>query len=131
MITKLIFTLAIVGLGYLYWLHSRKKQLAPKVEQPVVTANSRDAAKAGNPLRFFSYILIVFMILATGSFLYLEWRDQHRVVEVAVINTHTGNKVVYRARRGDVEGRVFETVDGRVVRLADIERLELGSADKD
>ena len=130
MITKLVFTLVIVGLGYLYWLRSQRKQMAPKVERSTVATNRSPAIKTGGNLRFASYALIAFMVLASGIFIYLEWRDQYRVVEVTVINTHTGDRGAYRARRGDIDGRVFETIDGRVVRLADIERLELGSADK-
>ncbi|MCF6282956.1 MAG: hypothetical protein L3J28_12260 [Candidatus Polarisedimenticolaceae bacterium] len=128
MFTKLIFTLSIVGLGYLYWLRSHKRPMAPKVDCSAV--DRAGEVKANSNIRLASYLLILFMVLATGSFLYLEWRDQYRVVEVSVINTNTGDRVAYRARRGDVDGRVFETIDGVVVRLADIERLELGSADK-
>ena len=131
MIIKIIFTLAIVGLGYLYWLHSRNKQLLPKVERSITAPNTADITKTGNNFRVVSYIFILFMVVATGIFVYMEWRDHYRVVEVTVINTHTGNSVAYRARRGDVDGRVFETLDGRVVRLADIERLELGSVDRE
>lgn len=128
MFTKLIFTLAIVGLGYLYWLRSHKRPMEPKIDCSAVDRTGE--VKANSNIRFASYLLILFMVLATGSFLYLEWRDQYRVVEVSVINTNTGDRVAYRARRGDVDGRVFETLDGVVVRLADVERLELGSADK-
>ena len=127
MFTKLIFTLSIVGLGYLYWLRSRKRPMVPKVEY--LAAKSEQEVNANSRMRLASYLFILFMVLAAGSFLYLEWRDQYRVVEITVINTNTGDEVAYRARRGDVDGRVFETLDGRVVRLADIERLELGSAE--
>ena len=127
MITKILFTLAIVGLGYLYFLRSRRQQLIrsaqPKAAASVSQAN--DEPKSGS-LRLAAYGLIVFMILASGVFLYLEWRDQYRIVDLRVINTHTGESVSYQARRGDVDDRVFETLDGRVVRLADIERLEMG-----
>ena len=127
MITKILFTLAIVGLGYLYYLRSRRQQLI-KTAQPKAPADMASPAadaKTGN-LRLAAYGLIVFMILASGVFLYLEWRDQYRIVDLRVINTHTGESVSYQARRGDVDDRVFETLDGRVVRLADIERLEMG-----
>jgi hypothetical protein len=130
MLTKLIFTMAIVGLGYLYWLRSRKQSLMPKAESVSIGVSNRQEAKANSTLRLASYVLILFMVLATGGFLYLEWRDQYRVVEVVVVNSNTGDRVSYRARRGDVDGRVFETLDGLVIRLADVERLELGSADK-
>jgi len=128
MLTKLIFTLAIVGLGYLYWLRSRKETMLPKAEPAAAIKSNNQADRANSTFRIASYFFIFFMILASGSFLYLEWRDQYRVVEVVVINSYTGESVSYRARRGDIDGRVFETIDGRVVRLADVERLELDTA---
>jgi hypothetical protein len=131
MLTKLVFTMAIVGLGYLYWLRSRRNPSIPKDEPAFISrSDSQQGAKSTSTLRLASYALILFMVVATVGFLYFEWRDQYRVVEVVVINSHTGDKVAYRARRGDIDGRVFETLDGLVVRLADVERLELGSADK-
>jgi hypothetical protein len=42
-----------------------------------------------------------------------------------VINIDSGQSATYRAYRGDVEGRRFETLDGRIVTLADAERMEL------
>ena len=131
MLTKLVFTMAIVGLGYLYWLRSSKNPSIPKDKPASLSkSDSRQGAKATSTLRLASYALIFFMVMATCGFLYLEWRDQYRVVDVVVINSHTGDRVTYRARRGDIDGRVFETLDGLVVRLADVERLELGSTDK-
>ena len=35
--------------------------------------------------------------------------------EALVINSQTGHSVDYQARRQDIEGRSFETVDGRLV----------------
>jgi len=48
------------------------------------------------------------------------------VVSVRVINANTGSSVSYQARRGDVKDRSLETVDGRRVVLAAVERLEFG-----
>jgi len=66
------------------------------------------------------------MLLATGMFLYAEWREAYQVVTVRVINSHTGVARSYRARLKDVQGRSFATLDGRMVTLADVESMELG-----
>ena len=42
-----------------------------------------------------------------------------------VINANTGEGVTYQARREDVAGRSFRTLDGRRITLADVERMEL------
>ena len=60
--------------------------------------------------------------------LFFDWREDYRVVELRVVNTNTGRAQEYRAHKGDVENRRFVTVDGRVVTLADVERLEMGAA---
>jgi hypothetical protein len=68
------------------------------------------------------------MLVATAVFLYTEWREAYQVVDVRVINSHTGAAQTYRAHLKDVQGRSFETLDGRIVTLADVERMELGGS---
>jgi len=71
------------------------------------------------------YLFIGLMLLATAVMLYFDLEKNYRVVTVRVINSDNGQVVEYRARRGDIDGRTFETLDGRVVTLADVERMEL------
>jgi hypothetical protein len=47
------------------------------------------------------------------------------VVSIQVINATTGQVTTYRARRDEIEGRQFETLDGRRVTLAAVERMVL------
>ena len=69
--------------------------------------------------------------MISSVILFFEWREGYRIVDLRVINTNTGSSQSYRAHRGDVEDRRVVTVDGRVVTLADIERLEMGAPDAD
>ena len=46
-------------------------------------------------------------------------------MQVQVVNAATGAIVLYEARRRDIEGRVVRTLDGREIRLADVERMIL------
>ena len=68
------------------------------------------------------------MILGSGLFLYTQWQDRYRVVTVAVVDTQTGARIEYQARRTDVAERHFVTLDGVEVSVADTERIELRSA---
>jgi len=69
--------------------------------------------------------VVVLMILGTGLFLFQQWRDANEIVEVRVIDTGSGRSVTYEVYQGDVEGRSFRTTDGRVVTLAEVERMEM------
>lgn len=126
MITKLLFTLGVIGVIWLMIRHrSRSEPVSLHRDAPhLITQNT--AQQRQNPARLAAYALIVCMILASGVILYLQWRDEYRIVTVRVINTQTDKAVNYQARRGDVDARQFQTLDGRIVNVADIERIEIG-----
>ena len=75
--------------------------------------------------RVSAYAVVATMVVASALFAYREWDEAHRVVNIRVINVRTGEAVTYQAHRGDVEGRRFLTLDGRMVTLAEVERMEL------
>ena len=117
MFTKLLFTAGLIGLVYL-GIRTRLRPTPP--------ARSRAAAPSRLP-RLAAWALIGLMLLISSVILFFEWREDYRIVELRVINTNTGNSQSYRAHKGDVEDRRFVTVDGLVVTLADVERLEMGA----
>jgi len=123
MISKLFFTILLV-LGLVYYVRSRSSARPPErpYRQPVSTPPARQ-----EPLipRRILYLFIALMLLATSVILYFDWEKNYRVVTVRVINSDTGQVSEYTARRGDIDGRTFETLDGRLVTLADVERMEL------
>ncbi len=126
MITKILFTLGVIGIAWLVIRQRSRRAEVAATEQPKRLAAQQH--KVSNPTpRLAAYGLIVFMILASGVFLYLQWRDEYRVVTVRVINSQTGDTVSYEARRGDVEAREFVTLDGRTVNVAAVERIETGA----
>ncbi len=76
-------------------------------------------------VRALAYGLLVAMVSGSLLLLYSGWEEGREVVSVQVINTNTGAVVTYQARRSDIEGRQFTTLDGRRVMLAEVERLVL------
>ncbi len=128
MIIKILFTAAVIALVYLV---ARNRDAAGRR----ATVAGRPARLAKPELadtrvpRYLSYGLLGIMLAGSSVFIFLEWRDQYRVVSVRVVNTNTGQSVDYRARRGDVADRSFETLDGRRVVLAAVERLEVGASE--
>ena len=65
------------------------------------------------------------MIAGTALYLFQGWVTAREAITVRVINANTGEGVAYQARREDVAGRSFRTLDGRRITLADVERMEL------
>ncbi|MEN8179499.1 MAG: antitermination protein NusG, partial [Pseudomonadota bacterium] len=125
MITKLLLTLSVIGIAWLVIRNRSRSSQISSAEQTTRLAAPATRQTNRTP-RLAAYGLIVFMILASSFFLFLQWRDEYRIVSVQVINTQTGETVMYEARRGDVDGRRFQTLDGRVVTVAEIERIEMG-----
>ena len=126
MITKLLLTLGVIAIAWLV-LRNRVRQSEELNTRQQTASLSPPVSKVSHKTpRLAAYGLVLFMLGASGIFLYLQWRDEYRIVTVQVINTQTGQTVSYAARRGDVGERRFETLDGRVVQVADIERIEMG-----
>ena len=76
--------------------------------------------------RVAAWSLVVLMVVGSAVLLYSQWREGYQVVNVRIVNSNTGVARSYQARLKDIEGRSFQTLDGRVVTLADVERMELG-----
>ena len=119
MLGKILFTLAVVALAYLA-IRSRSGTVVEKnAVRPAVPT------KPALSPRVFAYVFLA-VALATGSTLFLlEWYDDRQVITIRVINSRTGEAVVYEAQKGKVHGRRFETLDGRVVTVADVDRVEM------
>jgi hypothetical protein len=76
---------------------------------------------------------IALAAMAVGSALYVleGWLDGQTRVRIQVVNANTGRITAYEARRGTIEGRRFTTLDGREIRLADVERMIIRELDSD
>jgi hypothetical protein len=121
MISKILLTLFVILVAWLVIRHRQQRMQAIAQQPTPVLAEP----KRSNHWKWAGYILAIVMILGSGLFLYLQWQDQYRVVTVQVIDSLSGNRTEYRARRMDVRERGFMTLDGREVTVADTERIEL------
>ncbi len=128
MITKILFTAAVIAVVFLFASgKTRGRQMPAQPAQRKLPEQPGAAPPDTQNLpRYLAYAILGIMLLGSGGFIFLEWQDQYRVVSVRVINTNTGRSETFQARRGDVEDRAFETLDGRRVVLSQVERLELG-----
>ena len=73
--------------------------------------------------RTAALVLATIAFIATSVHLVQAWRWSHQEILVQVVNANTGAITSYLSHRGDVDGRRFVTLDGREIRLADVERM--------
>ncbi|QGU32918.1 hypothetical protein [Thermochromatium tepidum] len=74
-------------------------------------------------MRLAASLLIAIMTVGSALYLTNRWLEDQEVVQVQVINANTGRITLYESKRGLIEGRQFQTLDGRTIRLADVERM--------
>ena len=116
MLLKILLT-AVVILGAMLMLRKRAQQpVAPRASQPKPPASRLP--------HYAAYGLVSIMLAGALYFVYLEWEESYQVVTVRVIDTRSGNAVYYEAYKGDVAARSLLTLDGKMVSLAEVERME-------
>ena len=122
MITKILLTIAVI-MGLVIYLRRRGAQAQTGASK---TAHRRQV----DPIipRSVLYLFIVLMLLSSSVIFYYNWQKSYRIITVRVINTQSGHTDEYQVRRGEVDGRKFETINGKVVILADVERMEIDVA---
>ena len=126
MLTKILFTALVIAVVVAVARY-RARRMNDRQRPVVINPHAATPSSVGTviPYRLLGYSLLAVMIAGTTLYFYLDWEENRRVVSVRVINIDSGQSTTYRAYRGDVDGRRFETLDGRVVTLADAERMEL------
>ncbi|MDZ7751286.1 MAG: hypothetical protein U5S82_06400 [Gammaproteobacteria bacterium] len=117
MLLKLFYTVLIIG-GILLVVRSRMAlRGAPR--------QSRDEAPRGVNPRWVAYGITAVIVITSVGITAHQWLSNEDMVAVRVVNANTGQTTVYTAYAHEVEERSFRTADGTLVRLADMERMEV------
>lgn len=118
MISKLLLTLIVLLGGYAFIrmqiikARAERGLLPPPLPWP-----------APQKVRMIAMTLAGLMFLGLALHWLELWRQAQEVVTVQVVNANTGVVMGYQARHGDIEGRRIRTLDGKEIRLADVERM--------
>ncbi len=120
MFIKIALTLAVIISAFLYIQKQRSSTVAPKRPQSQQQPQNRVITQ-------IAIIIVASMALSSVALIYYEYSKNQRIVNVHIINTHTGKKSSYKARRGEISGRSFISINGKTVFLAETERMELES----
>ncbi|MDH3690537.1 MAG: antitermination protein NusG [Gammaproteobacteria bacterium] len=123
MITKILFTAAVIA-GVIAFYRVRSQHRTKPVEESSPETSSPATRGKLDPAHLTAYGIVAVLLSIGAVLYYLDWAEDHRVVSIRVINTQTGETVIYQAYQSKIQGRSFETIDGRAVSLADVERVE-------
>lgn len=114
MLTKILFTAAVIALVYVFYRHRGRPSTGKKPPPRKI-----------NPMgRVYAYGFIGLLALVSiGVFLY-QYRVAHTVVTIRVIDGNSENVTIYRAYKKSIKGNRFQSLDGRSVVLGEAERVE-------
>ncbi len=119
MLTKILFTMAVIGL-VIAVVRFRSRPARAPAPQPLKKVQKRW-------IKVLATSVIVLMLAGTTVIIYLNWRDSHQILQVQVIDSRSGRVSDYQVYRGQLQERRFVTLDGRQVQLAETERLEVAA----
>jgi hypothetical protein len=125
MLTKILITAFVIALVATVSRWRTRRAHIPVV--PLATVRAAQPPPAW--LRPAAYAFGAIIVLGSATWYYTSWHDNQRVVIIRVINTGSGAVATYRAHKGSIDGRRFETTDGFTVRVADAERIEVQRLD--
>lgn len=124
MFGKILLTTAVILGAYLV---IRARMQRGREVASLASVPARDHVVPPGTLKLVAYGLVVVMVAGSLLWLYLDYEAGREVVTVRIINANTGDATTYIARRADVKGRRFTTLDGRPITLSDVDRMELGA----
>ena len=120
MLTKILLTIGVI-IGCLWMVSSRREKTEPKLK----VIASPEAEQRQKLLRRGAWSFMALMVIAAIIMIAIELSNQNAVVTVHVINTQSGARISYQARREDIQNNSFTTVGGRKVFTAGVERIEI------
>ena len=115
MLTKILFTLLVVCVVYVVY-RARGPKSAPRA--------TNEKTHTTSP-HLIAYSFVGLLVAISGLIFYLNWRDDHQIVDIRVTNGATGQSTTYQAYKTAIEGRSFQTLDGRLVTLGASDRIEM------
>jgi hypothetical protein len=118
MLWKLLLTFAVILGAYgIIRARIRSDRVARGLEPP------RPPLFPPGLIRLALSAVLTLMVVGSSLHLYTGWQREHEVVLVQVVNANTGQVMSFEALWGSVDDRRFQTIDGREIRLADVERM--------
>ena len=124
MFMKLLLTLLVIA-GAVITLRMRsQRRLDPPAHHERLIISPQPETGRRRLWMIFAGGMVLLSLAGVGFYVYHQWSDSYQEVAIKVIDSRTGKEVLYKAYKGEIEGRSFTTLDGRRVSLAMSERME-------
>jgi uncharacterized protein YpmB len=122
MLTKILFTLAVIVVVALFFRHKTDPKATKRQEA------AANAPQKGVQSRTIIYALLGLTVAVSSLLYWLHWQNQHQIININV--THGGGETIsYQAYKKSIEGRRFTTLDDRKVTLGESDRVEMAPAE--
>ncbi len=119
MISKILITALVIFAALLFLRHKNRHVQHLHQQQQAEQAADRRRAMT------IAVSLVVLTLLVSAGIYTWHWQQDHQIVTVRVINSHSGVMQRYQVYRADLDGRHFRTIDGVEIHLSDAERMEV------
>ena len=127
---KILVIVIIILAMLIYVRHQERKQTAASTTRTPSASFPQPQTKASKRLPLLAAYTTLVFLLAIGTLVYyLDWKEDHRVMNIRVINTNTGTTGNYLAYRFMIQDRSFVTLDGRTVTVSNTERIEMSAVE--
>ena len=119
MITKILITALVIFAALLFIRH--KNRHTQQLQQQQLAEQAADRRRA---MTIAISLVTLTLVVSAGIYTW-HWQQDHKIVTVRVINSHSGVMQRYQVYRADLDGRRFSTIDGVEIHLSDAERMEI------
>lgn len=126
MLTKLLVTAAVILGVFIYLRHRNEATRAVAAATPV----GIEQPPFPVPFKMLAYGLAGFIAVSAFCYMLYDYHDNRRLLSIKVVNPLTGAEVEYRATKGQLKDRSFETVNGQTIRVSENERLVIEAIDE-
>lgn len=119
MISKILFTIFVILGTITFFRMKREFDIRQTARQSVEMSDNEKMFRQG------AWLFMFFMVIIAIAFFIFEIGDRYATVKVHVINSQTGERVSYQAEQKNIKSKMFTTLEGRTVYVADTERVEV------
>ena len=127
MLTKILITLLVIIVAAM--VLRQRKLLQQALQKPVVIQVPEEPSDHQIMMKWISIVIVLFLVLSVASYYVVQWRDDHQLYSIRIINPQTGKEESYQAYKKDLKGSSFVTLTGLQVSVSELERVEMEAAD--
>ena len=125
MFTKILITVAVITISIV--VLRNRRNTAPTTREVTIKVEEPDEIQW--MIKWVAYGLVTLILLTGTVIYYLDWKEDHRLYDIRIINPQTGKIDEYQAYKKDMYGRSFITLTGERVAASELERIEFIEAE--